>query len=159
MLLGPDHQQEEIISHPISADNLPGHNFGKGNAFPTPDRVADIVSCALCLLLRDKAPASVWMCLLGLIASLTAILPQCLMRMRVIQLHILSQFNLCRHLMTRQIRSSNVVCKALKWWTRPTTINQAGFSDWKRLLLSWQRTRPRQDGAHISMTSSSPERG
>ena len=98
-------------------------DFAKGSAFPTPDRVADIVSCTLYLLRREKAPASVWMRLLGLIVSLTAVLPQCLMRMRVIQLHILSQFNLRHHPITRQIRSSNTVRKALTWWTRPGNIN------------------------------------
>ena len=100
-LLGPDHQREEIKSHPISADIKlflgATVDFAKGNAFLTPERVADIVSCALRLLRREKAPASVWMCLLGIIASLTAVLPQCLMRMRVIQLHVLLQFNLRHH--------------------------------------------------------------
>ena len=76
-------------------------DFAKGSAFPTPDRVADIVSCALRLLWREKALASVWMRLLGLIVRLTAVLPKCLMRMRVIQLHFLSQFNLLHHPMTR----------------------------------------------------------
>ena len=66
-------------------------DFKTGRAFSTQERVQAITECAK-LITREQAPAARhWMCLLGLIASLTAILPLCRLRMRIIQLHVLSQ--------------------------------------------------------------------
>ena len=94
----------------------------QGRAYPTQDRISNTVSCAAALATAKQAPASLWMRLLGLIASMVAILPNCRLRMRVIQLHVLSQFNIRRHPMTKSITVTPGVRKALTWWTQPINL-------------------------------------
>ena len=99
-------------------------DFLQGRAFPTQSRVEDTVRCAEELLATDKAPASKWMRLLGLIASMVFILPLCRLRMRTVQLHVLSEFNIRRHPMSTLIPNSASVRKALQWWTCPVNLQQ-----------------------------------
>ena len=68
-------------------------DFRRGMVFPSEERVSDTVDTASCLLQIESPPAGLWMRMLGLIASMEFILPLCLMRMRVIQLHALDNFN------------------------------------------------------------------
>ena len=68
-------------------------DFRRGMVFPSEERVSDTVDTASRLLQIESPPAGLWMRMLGLIASMEFILPLCLMRMRVIQLHALDNFN------------------------------------------------------------------
>lgn len=97
-------------------------DFRAGRALPAPERVGNTVQCAWILLECVTAPARLWMRLLGLIASLTAVLPQCKLRMRVIQLHVLSHYSPRRDSLSRQIPNSNKVRLAIRWWTRESNI-------------------------------------
>ena len=94
----------------------------EGKAVPTEERVTATAGCAAGLLAAEISPARQWMRLLGLIASLTAILPQCRLHMRVIQLHVLSRFNLRRHPLSTPIPSSRKIRKELRWWTHPHNL-------------------------------------
>ena len=97
-------------------------DFKAGRVFPTQERVQAVTECAK-IILREQAPtAHQWMRLLGLIASFTAILPLCRLRMRVIQLHVLSKFKSHKEPLTRRIPASNKVKKAVSWWTQPSNI-------------------------------------
>ena len=97
-------------------------DFKRGMVFPTQERVQAVTECAR-LILREQAPAArLWMRLLGLIASLTAILPRCRLHMRIIQLHVLSRFRSHKHPLSRRIPATNRVKKAVSWWTQPSNI-------------------------------------
>ena len=97
-------------------------DFKAGRAFPTQERVQAVTECAK-LITREQTPAARhWMRLLGLIASLTAILPLCRLRMRIIQLHVLSKYRSHKHPLSRRIPVTNRVKKAVIWWTQPANI-------------------------------------
>ena len=94
-------------------------DFQQGRVFPTLERVNTVVSCAESLLQKRKPPASLWMRFLGLAASLVAMLPFCRMHMRVVQLHVLWEFNIRVQPLSTEIPKSISVCRALRWWTVP----------------------------------------
>ena len=98
--------------------------FAEGMVFPTEERVLHTTQCAKQLLTEDKPSARSWMRLLGLIASLKSMLPQSILRMRIIQLHVLARFRSHRHSLGKKIEKSPQVTKELRWWTRPSNIRR-----------------------------------
>lgn len=97
-------------------------DFRQAKVFPTEERVRDITECAKLILPDPAPPAHRWMRLLGLIASLTAILPLCRLRMRIIQLHVLSRFKCHKDPLSRKISTPSRIRKAVSWWTQPSNI-------------------------------------
>ena len=97
-------------------------DFIKGKAFPTEERVQNVTECAQLLLSTLRPQARSWMRFLGLVASLKSMLPQSMLRMRIIQLHVLGRFHSHRDSLSRRIGKTTKVSTALRWWTRPANI-------------------------------------
>ena len=62
--------------------------------------------------------------MLGLIASLKYMLPQSILRMRVIQLHALGRFRSHKDSLSRRISKTAQVSNALLWWTQPSNVRR-----------------------------------
>ena len=62
------------------------------------------------------------MCPLGLIASLTTVIPRCRLHMRIIHFHVLSKFRSYRHRLSCWIPATNRLRKTVSWWTQPSNI-------------------------------------
>ena len=92
--------------------------------FPTEDRVQSVIQCASLLLQEVAPPARLWMKLLGVIASLKCMLPQSILRMRIIQLHVLGRFRSHRESLSRRISRTTQVSNALSWWTQPSNVRR-----------------------------------
>ena len=123
-LLGLIIKEEKSAPEPTQRTQFLGAllDFKAGRVFPTQERVQAVKECAK-LITREQAPAARhWMRLLGLVASLTAILPLCRLRMRIIQLHVLSKYRSHKHPLSRRIPVTNRVKKAVLWWTQPANI-------------------------------------
>ena len=123
-LPGIANQRKKARPGIIATDPVPGSQSPsqRKRAVPTEERVTATTGCAAGLLAAEIAPARQWMRLLGLIASLTAILPLCSLHMRVIQLHVLSRSNLRGHPLSTPIPSSQKIRKELRWWTHPHNL-------------------------------------
>lgn len=102
-------------------------DFASGKIFPTEDRVQQATACATQILEAENPPARLWLRLLGIIASLKYMLPQSLLRMRVIQLHVLGRFKNHRDNLSKRIGRTGQVTTALKWWTRPFNIRPGRY--------------------------------
>ncbi len=97
-------------------------DFQRARASPSEDRIRSTTACARQILAKEAAPARLWTRLLGLQASMTAILPDCRRHMRLIQLHVLSRFNIRRDPMSKKIPHTPAVRQALLWWTLPENL-------------------------------------
>ena len=97
-------------------------DFTRGMVFPTEDRVQSVIQCASLLLQEVAPPARLWMRMLGLIASLKCMLPQSILCMRIIQLHVLGRFRSHRDSLSRRISRTTQVSNALSWWTQPSNV-------------------------------------
>ena len=84
----------------------------KLKALLTEERVAATTG-STGLLLAEMVPARQWTSLLGFIASLTGILFQCKLCTGVIQLHVLSKFNLRKKPLSIPVPSSQKMRKEL----------------------------------------------
>ena len=99
-------------------------DFTRGMVFPTEDRVQSVIQCASLLLQKVAPPARLWMRMLGLIASLKCMLPQSILHMRIIQLHVLGRFRSHRDSLSRKISRTTQVSNALSWWTQPSNVRR-----------------------------------
>ena len=99
-------------------------DFMKGMVFPTEERVQSVIQCASQLLREATPPARLWMRMLGLITSLKYMLPQSIVRMRVIQLHVLGRFRSHKDSLSRRISKTTQVSNALVWWTQPSNVRR-----------------------------------
>ena len=99
-------------------------DFTKGMVFPTEDRVQSVIQCASLLLQEVAPPARLWMRMLGLIASLKCMLPQSILRMQIIQLHVLGRFRSHKDSLSRRIRRTTQVSNALSWGTQPSNVRR-----------------------------------
>ena len=68
-----------------------------GLARPTEERAVNLRQCVSLFLAASSAPARAWLRLLGLMASMVDVVCWCRLRMRPIQLHLLSFYRPSRH--------------------------------------------------------------
>ncbi len=97
-------------------------DFKRGMVFPTAERIESVTQCAKLLLSTQKPQARLWMRFLGLVASLKCMVPQCMLRMRLVQLHVLRHFHSHRDSLSRRIQKTSRVKVALRWWTQPANV-------------------------------------
>ena len=99
-------------------------DFTKGMVFPTGERVQSVIRCASQLLREATPPARLWMTMLGLIACPKYMLPQSILRMWVIQLHVLDRFRSHKDSLSHRISKTTEVSNALLWWTQPSNVQR-----------------------------------
>ena len=134
-------------------------DFAKGSAFPTPDRVADIVSCTPHLLRREMPSQCVDAPPGANHKSYSRPSPVLYENESHTTSHFIaiqsspSSHDKADSLLKHGPQGPHMVDKTRQHQPRHD------FSDWKHLPLPWQRTHPRQGGEHTSRTSSSLECG
>ena len=111
---------------PFQKVQFPGSHldFTKRMGFPTEERVQSVIHCASQLLREATPPARLWMRMLGLIASPKYMLPQSILRMRVIQLHVLGRFRIHKDSLSRRISKTTKASNALLWWTQLSNVRR-----------------------------------
>ena len=89
-------------------------DFARGRVSPIGLKIADVWFCALMIRQAASVQARVWLCLLGLMASV----PSCHLRTREIQLYFLGQFQVWRHPQSLRIPVPRHLYSCLSWWIR-----------------------------------------
>jgi hypothetical protein len=89
----------------------------KGLAFPSSERLENLVLSCQSLETRNSAPASEWLRVLGFMASMVDLIPFCRLHMRIIQLNLLKTFNMSLHPMSRPVPVHWEVKRELRWWS------------------------------------------
>lgn len=126
----------------------------RGLAFPTEDRVHNLLDCITLFRTASVAPAVAWLRLLGLMASMVDVLPWCRLRMRPIQLHLLAYYRPCIHHIQRPVPIPNMICPHLDWWSRRTNIMVGLIFPRPRPTLTLVTDASNTGwGAHIGMES------
>jgi hypothetical protein len=97
-------------------------NLQKGLACPTEARILNLHQCVSLFLPSSVAPAKAWLKLLGLMASLVDIVDFCRLRMRPIQLHLLSHYQPRRHHIDHLVPTTPWLRPHLRWWLDPTSL-------------------------------------
>ena len=94
-------------------------DFTTGRAFPTQVRLLALEELVSQLQSRRKAPAKLWLRVLGVMASLVDIVPDCRLFMRPIQVHLLRFFKPSVDPLQKVIPLGEEVKAHLDWWTHP----------------------------------------
>ena len=93
-----------------------------GLARPTWDRMSNLHQCVSLFLPISVAPAGAWLRLLGLMASLVDVVNFCRLRMRPIQLHLLSFYRPKLHLLSFSVPVTPWLLPHLRWWLDVSNI-------------------------------------
>ena len=105
-------------------------NMQIGRAFPTELRVERMIQLSSKLMFAHEATARTWLQLLGNMASLVEILDLCRLRMRPLQVHLLSHYNPRTDPMTKVIPVPEEMVPFLAWWaTRGNVDSGRLFKD------------------------------
>ena len=88
-----------------------------GYVVPSQERIQKLIQNAKTLALKELAPASEWLRVLGLMASMVELVPLCRLRMRVVQLHFIARHNAILHSLHHQIQVTKEVKEELIWWS------------------------------------------
>lgn len=94
-----------------------------GIAFPTTERITALYQCVDLFLSSTTAPARAWLKLLGFMASLVDLVPWCRLRMRPLQLHLLSHFRPKRDYISILVPISSHILPHLRWWQKEENVN------------------------------------
>ena len=94
----------------------------RGLAYPTKERVTNLHQCVCLFLPRQAAPARAWLRLLGLMASMTDIVPSCRLRMRPIQLHLLACYRPKFDDIDMPVPIVDWLKPHLRWWTNQANL-------------------------------------
>ena len=94
----------------------------KGVAYPTQERIRNLVECTSLFLNSREAPAQAWLRLLGLLASMVDVVPWCRLRMRPLQLHLLAFYQPSRHPISLRVPVLPPVHPHLRWWSQQTNL-------------------------------------
>ena len=129
-------------SHPLpsqSPDFLGASlDLQRGLARPTEGRMLNLQQCVSLFLSTAVAPARAWLRLLGLMASMVDIVRFCRLRMRPIQLHLLSFYQPSRHPITHPVPMTVWLRPHLRWWL--DTDNTMGGRAFRRPRTSLSMT-------------------
>ncbi|XP_038064670.1 uncharacterized protein LOC119735051 [Patiria miniata] len=88
----------------------------KGLVRPTEERIVNLQQCVSLFLPTTMAPAQAWLRLLGLMASMVDVVNFCRLRMRPIQLHLLSFYRPSRHHIRHLVPTTPWLIPHLRWW-------------------------------------------
>ncbi|XP_072037404.1 uncharacterized protein [Amphiura filiformis] len=116
---------EEIKLRPDTDPQFLGArlHLSEGLARPSPERSMNIIQCVKILSAESHAPATAWLRVLGLMASLVDLVPNCRMHMRPIQLHLLAFYRPSCHSVYRMVPMSELIRDKLKWWSTTANLN------------------------------------
>ncbi|XP_038059021.1 uncharacterized protein LOC119730278 [Patiria miniata] len=95
-----------------------------GLARPSEDRLLNLRQCVSLFLPTVVAPARAWLRLLGLMASLVDLVDFCRLRMRPIQLHLLSFYRPRWHPIDHPVPTMSWLVPHLRWWLVEANITQ-----------------------------------
>ena len=98
--------------------------FRGGLARPSEDRVSNLRQCVALFLLAVAASAWAWFRLLGLMASMVDLINFCRLRMRPIQLHLLSFYQPHRHRISHLVPTTPWLVPHLQWWLAEANLTQ-----------------------------------
>ena len=93
-------------------------------ARPAPHRMTSLMREARALSRRRSATAKCWLRVLGMMASMVDLVPNCRFHMRPIQLHLLRVFRPSRDNLNKQITLTNEVRSSLAPWYRRSFLSQ-----------------------------------
>ena len=93
-------------------------------ACPTPERIGTVMAAARALRHRQSAPARTWLRFLGYLASLVDVLPDCRLRMRPLQIHVLQAYRPHVDGLSKQIPVPEWVRPLLAQWMRRPFLAQ-----------------------------------
>ena len=96
----------------------------RGLARPSVDRVLNLRQCVALFLPAVTAPARAWLGLLGLMASMVDLITFCRLRMRPIQLHLLSFYRPHRHQISHLVPTTPWLVPHLRWWLAEANLTQ-----------------------------------
>ncbi|XP_038072519.1 uncharacterized protein LOC119741020 [Patiria miniata] len=99
-------------------------NLRRGLARPSEDRLLNLRQCVSLFLPTVVAPARAWLRLLGLMASLVDLVDFCRLRMRPIQLHLLSFYRPRWHPIDHPVPTTSLLVPHLRWWLVEANITQ-----------------------------------
>ena len=141
-----------------------------GLARPSRERLRNLKQCVSLFLATSGAPARAWLRLLGLMASMVDVPKFCRLRMRPIQLHLLSFYRPSRNTISHLVPTSAWLDPHLRWWLhdanllgglafrkpRPslTVTTDASLSGWGATLGQRQVAGcwgPEHSSAHINV--------
>ena len=98
-----------------------------GRVCPSPQRVQVLQDTVLSLVSHHRAPARLWLRVLGLMASMVDVVPYCRLFMRPIQIHLLNHFSPSRDPLTKKVSVSPAAKQHLLWWTLPHNVAPGRF--------------------------------
>ncbi len=102
----------------------------RGLARPTEERLLNLRQCVSLFIPITVAPAQAWLRLLGLMASLVDVVEFCRLRMRPIQLHLLSFYRPSCHRISHPVPTTPWLLPHLQWWL--DSANLAGGRAFRR---------------------------
>ena len=96
----------------------------RGLARPTNDRISNLCQCVALFLSATVAPARAWLRLLGFMASMVDIVPYCRLKMRPIQLHLLSFYRPRTDDIDQPIPVTRWLASHLRWWMNTANLTR-----------------------------------
>ena len=96
----------------------------RGLARPSEERLLNLRQCVSLFLPAVVAPALAWLRLLGLMASMVDLVDFGRLRMRPIQLHLLSFYRPIRHQIHHLVPTTPWLVPHLRWWLADANISQ-----------------------------------
>ena len=110
-------------------------DFQQGKAYPSPERIASLQEAIRRVVASPRSTAGGWLTLLGLMASLVDVVPQCRLRMRPLQFHLLSHFRPTTRDLRTPVPLGQHVLPHLQWWLRDTNLLVGSpFGGWNPTL-------------------------
>ena len=123
-------------------------------ASPSPDRVARLRSTAGEFLSSADPPASIWLSLLGMLSSLSHLVPGCRLRMRSLQLCLHQSWD--RVDQSIRIPWSQDCLRDLRWWLHLPCLSQGvSLSQVSTDLDFWSDASDVGWGAHLGLHTAS----
>ncbi|XP_033633155.1 uncharacterized protein LOC117294748 [Asterias rubens] len=96
----------------------------RGLARPSEEHLLNLRQCVSLFLSAVVAPALAWLRLLGLMASMVDLVDFCRLRMRPIQLHLLSFCRPIRHQIHHLVPTTPWLVPHFRWWLADANISQ-----------------------------------
>jgi hypothetical protein len=93
-----------------------------GRVFLPQDRMEALIRLAQSFRVGELKSAKTWLALLGIMAAAIQVVPYARMRMRPLQLYLLSRWNAIHHLLTDLVVVPFVLSDHIAWWTIPENL-------------------------------------
>jgi hypothetical protein len=126
-------QQLGLLVNASKSELVPSQNFefvgvlydlSQGRAYPPEKRVQKITQSIQHFLNLSSAPAKDWLALIGLLGSVIDQVPLGRLHIRPLQIHLHTQWSLCKNSRNHQVEIPQMVKQQLRWWLVPETLHQ-----------------------------------